>query len=300
MLERKRTEQDRLTRERVDWRETKRDDKNLVIRPVLLSAASFVDVSPAAAVLFDEGGRDRGGRRLHRVDLLRRFPPETFDEVRITDEGLTRLPGSWKEYHQLRVLDVSVNILKSLPDGLEHLRQLEVLRADHNQLLHLPSCLSSLQQLRELSARSNQIQYLPNLLGMHCLHTLNLSDNKLREVDGSICDLPELSVLRVDHNELLSLPKDLFFLHSLKQLHAQFNFLTSLPPDFHMHKRVEILDLRHNLLRQLPDVKNELESWFPSLHTLDVSNNKLEVFPEALRTGRVKHVNLEHNLLSLI
>ena len=88
-----RTEQDRLTKERVDLRETKRDDKILVIRPVLLSAASFVDVSPAAAVLFDEGGRDRGGRRLHRVDLLRRFPPETFDEIRITDEGLTRLPG---------------------------------------------------------------------------------------------------------------------------------------------------------------------------------------------------------------
>ena len=58
----------------------------------------------------------------------------------------------------------------------------------------------------------------------------------MQDVDGSICDLPELSVLRVNHNELLSLPKDLFFLHSLKQLHAQFNFLTSLPPDFHMHK----------------------------------------------------------------
>ena len=40
---------------------------------------------------------------------------------------------------------------------------------------------------------------------------------------------------------------------------------------------MEVLDLRHNLLRELPGVKNELESWFPSLHTLDVSNNKLEV-----------------------
>ena len=88
---------------------------------------------------------------------------------------------------------MSVNILKSLPDGFEHLRQLEVLRVDHNQLVHLPSCLSSLQQLRELSARSNQIEYLPNFLGMHCLHTLNLSDNKLRVMMATSMGIPCLT-----------------------------------------------------------------------------------------------------------
>jgi Leucine-rich repeat (LRR) protein len=97
----------------------------------------------------------------------------------------------------------------------------------------VPGWLDGLPGVTSLQLQHNYIQDLPD--GAHCcglptaLQYLDLTDNRLREVPGSIALLRCLHVCVLDGNYLTSLPCSIWDLPALQELSVQENMLGSLP-----------------------------------------------------------------------
>lgn len=79
----------------------------------------------------------------------------------------------------LRVLDLSYNLLTILPSLLTAFKSLEILDLKKNKLHSLPMGFGNLSKLIHLSVEGNQLQWLPGSISRLHLDSLNLADNDL-------------------------------------------------------------------------------------------------------------------------
>lgn len=79
----------------------------------------------------------------------------------------------------LKVLDLSYNMLTKLPILLTTFKNLEILDLKKNKLHSLPMGLGNLLKLTHLSLEGNQLQWLPGSISRLHLDSLNLGDNDL-------------------------------------------------------------------------------------------------------------------------
>ena len=179
---------------------------------------------------------------------------------------------NWWERVDTTKVDCSHNEIAVCPPVIGLLTKLLTLKLAHNRLADLPDQLCCLP-LVHLDISHNQLQHLPeDFSALSSLLELNLAHNQLTALPGS--GLPSSLVqLRLSHNRLSALPASLDNLHKLSLLSASNNQLDSVAAGALPSVHLQQLDLAFNLLPTLPSLEGL------SLHTIDLSHNKLTALP---------------------
>lgn len=103
---------------------------------------------------------------------------------------------------------------------------------------------------------------------------INISFNRITELDTRVCDYVLVQRLIANGNFLSSIPKSICNMTALKKLDLARNKLTALPDAFAGMRFLEHVDLSDNLLNELPPSFSTLE-----LTALNLSRNKFTVAP---------------------
>ncbi|XP_011632700.1 leucine-rich repeat-containing protein 47-like [Pogonomyrmex barbatus] len=122
-----------------------------------------------------------------------------------------------------------------------------------------------------------------NLFNLHNLNYLNVTRTCLKEMPPDIAKLMNLTTLVLHSNELAELPSEIAKLPKLKMLDCSRNKLTCLPQELGNHPELNTLNLASNFLREIPSLNSCIK-----LSVLDLSNNRLESFPD------ICHAELTH------
>ena len=200
-------------------------------------------------------------------------------ELHLSNLGLTTLPDSLAQLHNLQVLFVNDNRLTALPDSLAQLRNLQTLFLNHNRLTVLSVSLTQLRNLQKLYVNDNRLTALPDSLGLlQNLLTLVARNNQLTALPDSLGQLQNLQKLYVNDNRLTALPDSLGLLQNLLTLVARNNQLTALPDSLGQLQNLQLLDVADNQLTALPDSLGQLQN----LQLLDVADNQLTALPDSL------------------
>ncbi len=182
------------------------------------------------------------------------------------------LPTEFGKLTKLKDLHFYGTSLTVLPESFANLESLEVLSLTDGIFEEIPSVLDKLPNLSKLRLGYNQIKNVLELPEMANLETLELHNNEIVEITGSIQTLQKLNGLFLDNNKLSSLPSEIGTLTQLEQLSVRNNNLTDLP--------VELFDCS-------------------SLKTFKVSANDISSIPdEVVQLSMLGHMELENNSLS--
>jgi len=129
-----------------------------------------------------------------------------------------------------------------------------------------------------------------NLFNLHNLNYLSITHTCLREMPDEIEKLTNLTTLVLHSNEIAELPSAIANLAKLKVLDCSRNKLTYFPKELGNHPHLSTINLASNLLRNIPSQSSCIK-----LSILDLSNNRLEAFPDVCYTELVHlseiHVN---------
>lgn len=127
-----------------------------------------------------------------------------------------------------------------------------------------------LVNLTKLNLFNNKFEEIPkNFIDLNLLVQLDMSSNRLSEVQPIIGTLVYLEELKLNKNFITSLPSELGNLKNLKVLQMKNNKIAKLPSTFSNLTQLEYLDLSANLLSSMPDDLSK----FKNLKTLLLMGN---------------------------
>lgn len=128
------------------------------------------------------------------------------------------------------------------------------------------------------------------------LRHLDLSHNQLKELSAGFEALQNLETLNLANNQLTTFPIVLTKLPNLKTLNLKGNTIQFLPPEIENFQSLESLELGFNPLEKLPKELSKVRR----LKSLSCTNNHFHTFPEVLlemeQLQHVKHLDLEFRL----
>jgi len=139
----------------------------------------------------------------------------------------------------------------------------------------------------KLNFKSINIRKLPEVLFEdpfvyeYCVQSLvsmNVSHNKLTEIDDELGDFIAIENLDLSHNKLKKLPRTFSQFTSLVKLNVTYNQLKKLPKNLHKCTKLEIFYAEHNFIKFLP--KNL--GFLPSAVFVNLSDNKLLSIPSSM------------------
>ncbi|XP_056140225.1 oligodendrocyte-myelin glycoprotein-like [Lampris incognitus] len=180
-----------------------------------------------------------------------------------------------------------------------------------------PSMCSCSSSHREVDCSWKGLRLLPDGL-QHNLHSLNISHNRLHNLDGQLTVYAHLRILDLSHNRLAYLPTGLP--RSLWRLYAGANRIRLLDKNDTAYQwNLRLLELSNNKLERVVFINNTLSNlrvlnlnhnrfWtVPTnmpvhLETVDLSHNTLvQVLPDSLdRLPRLTHFYLHSNRFSML
>uniref|UniRef100_A0A8C9SYD9 Oligodendrocyte myelin glycoprotein n=1 Tax=Scleropages formosus TaxID=113540 RepID=A0A8C9SYD9_SCLFO len=153
-----------------------------------------------------------------------------------------------------------------------------------------PPMCSCFRGHREADCSGRGLAQLPDSL-QHNIRTLNLSHNRLRDLDSRLSHFAHLRTLDVSHNQLVHLPTGLP--RALWHIRASGNRLQYLEKnDTAYHWNLQTLDLSSNELERVVFINNTL----PGLLALNLSHNKFWTVPTNMPSN-LETVDLSHNFL---
>ncbi|XP_056267340.1 oligodendrocyte-myelin glycoprotein-like [Pseudoliparis swirei] len=153
-----------------------------------------------------------------------------------------------------------------------------------------PSMCSCGRSHREVDCSWRGLRQLPDGL-QHNARSLNLSHNRLHNLDGQLTAYTHLRLLDLSHNRLSHLPAGLP--RSLWQLHVASNRLQLLDKNDTVHQwNLRLLDLSDNKLERAVFINNTLTN----LCTLNLSHNHFWTLPTNMPV-HLENIDLSHNLL---
>jgi Leucine-rich repeat (LRR) protein len=205
-------------------------------------------------------------------------------ELDVSRNHITNLPANITLFAtQLRILNLSNNLLTSFPHEILAFRNLEVLmlsqnkisgpmpeelplsipnlktlRISANLITELPVTISNWRKMKSLVLGSvfggNLIESIPEgCISAMPLEELDLSHNQLKNLPEDFAEGANLLVnLNLSDNQLETLPRSIGLFRNLKSLNLSKNHLTSLPIDLVNLVNLDILDVSENLLCILP------------------------------------------------
>ncbi|EFN80713.1 Protein toll [Harpegnathos saltator] len=212
-------------------------------------------------------------------------PLPRLAKLRVDYCKIPSLPGgAFAAVHNLRSLSVrthngdwsamTLELDRDALRGLTSLRHLDL--ADNNLLTLPPELLCPVQSLASLNLTRNKLQDIDWIEFCTAgLETLDMSNNDLSSLpDRALSGLRALSVLKIQENAIAAVGDHaLFGLASLQVLNMSSNRLVALPPEvFSRTKELRELILSNNSISVLaPGLLDSLEE----LQLLDMSGNEL-------------------------
>lgn len=143
---------------------------------------------------------------------------------------------------------------------------------------------------RVVDCSARGLVLLPNSL-QHNIHFLNLSHNRLQDLDGVLGHFAHLRTLDISYNRFTHLPSGLP--RALWDIHASANGIRHLEKnDTAYHWNLQLLDLSNNQLERVVFINNTL----PSLRALNLSHNKFWTVPTNMPYN-LEMIDLSHNFL---
>ncbi|XP_041933130.1 leucine-rich repeat-containing protein 69 isoform X1 [Alosa sapidissima] len=217
----------------------------------------------------------------------------------LSSRKISDLPKSIARLKCILALHLNNNLLSVLPTELKSLQRLTELNLGNNILLEIPVVLKHLHALRKLYLFGNKIERLPpdifvvltseNIMKSELyreyqlssteelpnLTLLNVNHNKIKVIPPQIKSLVNLEVFSIMDNLLECVPAELCCLVQLTEINLNNNKVSSLPPVLGRLSNLRKLYLARNNLYELP----EGISGCKSLRILDVAGNLLTMFP---------------------
>ncbi|KAG4074668.1 hypothetical protein HA402_004539 [Bradysia odoriphaga] len=182
---------------------------------------------------------------------------------------------AFKEATELKIINLSHNVIEKIHDSFHALHNLEVLDLSYNFIEYFRVDLDDSKNLKELRLANNKIGVLDcSVFDLKANKILiDASFNHLRGIDLD-CDVNlKFLELRVNHNQLTSLefPKSKL-LNGLTSIDASENHIESIT--FHTDfRQLTKLKLNDNNLKELDGWKAAM---FPNLRDMDISNNRFK------------------------
>ena len=230
----------------------------------------------------------------------------------LPNKKLKKIPAvllkNTNQYHKIRSLDLSSNLLTKLDDDLTHFKALKTLNLSKNRLISLVSA-AQLKSLQNLDISHNDLVSLPILPGK--LQKINVSCNQIAIVEcgggggggggeggdvGGVDDnwcLPKLKEIDLSSNVIVGLTSSMFaVMQNLERLDLSNNHLEMIDPSIGTLMKLVHLNLRKNRLVALPPELGACKG----LQTVLAANNMLETVPtELLENGALSNMRLEGN-----
>jgi len=197
----------------------------------------------------------------------------------------------------LRVLDLSANILTCMNECLAIENELRTLNISYNLLKDVTNIFSKLVNLERINLNGNLLEEIPNAIkAMQALEELEISDNKIEKIDDAFYNLDlervdfssnmltslnlkhleSLDTLILDSNPLAKLAFDDTFAPFLKELSCDSCMLDKfvLPPSKHLN----VLCYSSNNIKNISDDIGE----YIELSELDIDKNSISTLPDSL------------------
>ena len=151
--------------------------------------------------------------------------------LKLGNNHLHMLPSEFQQSTQLRRLDLSHNLIKTVPVHIFSLPNLEFLNLSHNKLVEIPEAKWT-QSLISLDLSQNQLTSLPTSIQDSSLEILNLSKNKFTTIPKSLCRIKTLTTLDLRSMPITSLPQEMAMLDRLVNLNIVGCNINDIPPNF--------------------------------------------------------------------
>ena len=182
-----------------------------------------------------------------------------------------------------------------LDNELFQLKQLNFLQLSHSaEFCAIPDDIQKLENLQSLLLFGNQLTALPRKLASFINSELSFNfliftQFSLVNFPGSIENLNKLKILDVSNNKLTEFNYDFSKMENLSSINLSGNEITSFvvkaPPSLH------ILDLSQNKLSQFPELPS-------SITDLKMSKNQLKDIPDDMQLPNLKNLDLSENQIT--
>ena len=219
---------------------------------------------------------------------------KNLTKVNLRDNCITELPDQFCQLN-LEKLNVADNPLNQLPESFRNFVNLKDLDLSSINFGEIPSQILDLANIERLTVKNNALENLPESWEK-CINIkhLELSENLLRTLPESASQLQVLEELHLKSCCLSEFPNVLLNLSALHTLNMQENLITELPDNF-QSLDVKSLNLRSNLISHLPDSLSTQSR----LQEIDVSSNRLTEFPSVtFKLRNLKNLILDDNYIS--
>eukprot|EP00899_Mesostigma_viride_P004735 jgi/Mesvir1/14262/Mv09696-RA.2 len=233
--------------------------------------------------------------RLRAVDPMLSIPTGllklSLRQNLLTDaEPLTNLPG----LQGIRHLVLHDNHLKEIPP-LEALQELAFLDISFNELASMAPIAGASVKLEELYLASNKIPRIEGLSHLRNLHSLELGNNGIREIQG-LDELP-LRQLWLGKNKITKLALPSSVGRYLRQISVQSNRLTSMQGIEGLGRLVNlrILDLGNNRILRLENLETltRLEDLWVNDNPIELTEITADPFPLAACVETLSTIYME-------
>ncbi|CAH1403227.1 unnamed protein product [Nezara viridula] len=230
-----------------------------------------------------------GAEVLKRLDLsenrLRQVPTTALSGsnipslvwLNLSSNPLSQLQELAKSYPSLQELHISGTNLTYLTSmDFEPFPHLLHLYLGRNRVSRVsPGAFRTLKSLLSLDLGINELEILPQerLHGLTFLRHLNLTHNKLMDLEEFPVTLKALQVIDLSFNQISSITMGTFrHLENLGELYLYGNWITDIASDsFRPLKKLKLLDISRNYLQTLPlNAFRPLETQIRSLKTEDL------------------------------
>jgi len=182
---------------------------------------------------------------LDGIDLLR-----NLEIVNLGSNKLTTLPSAIKELERLHELRIDNNKIDDISHvvGSKSLRTLDI---SDNRITELAEDIFTMPNLEHFSAQRNQIEHISSemMSAPSRIHDLDLSQNSLRAIPGTIRNMSELSSLNLASNMLTDIPLEIGNLEKIRRLDVSRNASLVIPDSLKqklLSKSVEVHEDAHD------------------------------------------------------
>jgi len=212
------------------------------------------------------------GNKLRKIDILK-----FAKELRVLDVSGNVL-GSIENFlapiNQLRTLNLSSNLIKDMRAFLPYLSYLERFNMSNNLLSEIPKEIESLDSIEELDFSSNKIEKIDSAFFDLEVEIVDLSANNLKELH--LYSLESLEELTLDENSFSVLCIEDYFAPYLREFSCDSCSLKEflLPPS----ESLELLCYSSNEITSIPDAIAQ----YTKLTHLDIEENDIQELPHSL------------------
>ena len=162
--------------------------------------------------------------------------------------------------HNVQLLDLSHNHLRSLPDTIYHCKLLRELNLERNQVTYLPRRLAACKQLIKLHVAGNRLGESPQcglpdtITVMPSLQYIDISDNNITVFPEIVGRCPRLAHVVAARNKIQSITAEHINSATFEHLEFQHNRIQHIFFDIgYVLTRLEYLDISYNEVERLPE-----------------------------------------------